>query len=66
MKALNPYMKAVLGGLVAAISFAIPVVDDGLVVSEVLGIVLAGLTGTGLVYAVPNKDKHVPKHRADV
>lgn len=52
-----PYAKALLGGLVAALSFAIPVVDDGLIASEVLGILLAGLTGTGLVYAVPNKGR---------
>lgn len=47
--------KAVIGGVVAAISFAIPIVDDGLVASEVLGILLAGLTGTGLVYVTPNR-----------
>jgi len=46
-------LKAVLAGLVAAISFAIPVVDDGLVASEVLGIILAGLTGLGVVYRAP-------------
>lgn len=51
------YAKALLGGLVAALSFAIPVVDDGLIASEVLGILLAGLTGTGLVYAVPNRKR---------
>ncbi len=51
-----PYAKAIIGGLVAAISFAVPVVDDGLLVSEVLGILLAGLVGSGLTYAVPNSD----------
>jgi hypothetical protein len=54
---LAPYAKSVLAGLIAAISFAIPCVDDGLLASEVLGIVLAGLTGLGVVYAVPNKPK---------
>lgn len=54
---MTPYMKAILGGVVAALSFAIPVVDDGLVASEILGIALAGLTGTGIVYAVPNRPK---------
>lgn len=52
---LKPYAKSLLGGTVAAISFAIPCVDDGLVASEVLGIILAGLTGLGVVYAVPNR-----------
>lgn len=52
---MNHYAKAIVGGIIAALSFAIPVVDDGLLVSEVLGILLAGLTGTGLVYAVPNR-----------
>lgn len=49
------YAKAVVAGLIAAISFAIPVVDDGLVASELLGIVLAGLVGSGITYAVPNR-----------
>lgn len=52
---MNAYAKAILAGIVAALSFAVPVVDDGLAVSEVLGIILAGLTGTGLVYAIPNR-----------
>lgn len=51
---LPPYAKALIGGLAAGVSFAIPVVDDGLVWSEILGIVGAFLAGTGLVYAVPN------------
>lgn len=54
---LNPYAKAVIAGLVAAVSFAIPVIDNGLIASEILGIVLAGLTGSGLTYATPNKKK---------
>lgn len=55
MNRFKPYAKAILSGLIAAISFAIPCVDDGLIPSEVLGIVLAGLTGLGIVYAVPNR-----------
>lgn len=49
------YAKSILSGVIAAVSFAIPVVDDGLVPSEILGIALAGLVGLGVVYAVPNK-----------
>ncbi|MGZ4518937.1 MAG: hypothetical protein ACXVXP_00020 [Mycobacteriaceae bacterium] len=52
---MKQYAKSILGGLIAALSFAIPVVDNGLTPSEVLGIVLAGLTGLGVVYVVPNK-----------
>ena len=52
---IRPYAKAVVGGVVAALSFAVPVVDDGLIVSEVLGILVAGLTGSGIVWVVPNK-----------
>lgn len=55
MDRIKPYAKAILAGAACAISFAIPVVDDGLVASEVLGIVLAGLTGAGVVYRVPNR-----------
>lgn len=49
------YAKSVLAGLIAGCSAAIPMVDDGLTASEGLGIVLAFLTGLGIVYAVPNK-----------
>lgn len=51
--------KAIVGGLVAGLSFAIPVVDDGLVPSEVLGIALATLTGFTAVYWTSNKTKGV-------
>ena len=47
--------KAILGGILAALSFAVPVVDDGLLLSEGLGIVLAGLTAYGIVFGVRNK-----------
>ena len=57
------YSKAIVGGLVAAISFAIPVIDDGLIASEVLGILLGGLTGGGVVWRTPNRA--APKHRAE-
>ncbi len=56
MKALAPYAKAFAAGAVAAIAFAIPVVDDGLRASEVLGIAGAFLAGLGVVYRVPNED----------
>ena len=48
------YAKALMGALVAAVAFATPVVDDGLVWSEVLGILGAALAGGALVWRVPN------------
>lgn len=53
MKILAPYAKAVAGGIAAALAFAVPVVDDGLAPSEVLGIALAFIGGLGIVYASP-------------
>jgi hypothetical protein len=48
-------MKAVVAGLVAGLSFAVPVVDDGLAASEGLGIVLAALVGWQTVYWTKNR-----------
>lgn len=53
---VKPYAKAVTAAVVAGASFAIPVVDDGLIASEVLGIAVAALTAFGTVWAVPNRD----------
>lgn len=55
MKKIRPYAKAVAAGLAAGIAFAVPVVDDGLKPSEILGIAGAMLTGAGIVYRVPNE-----------
>jgi len=46
--------KAYVGALVAALSYAVPVVDDGLLPSEALGIILAALVGFQAVYWVSN------------
>ena len=48
------YAKALLAGLAVAISTAIPLVDDGLLVSEVLGILGAALAAGVVVWRVPN------------
>lgn len=48
-------MKAIVAGLVAGISYAVPVVDDGLVPSEGLGIALAALVAWQAVYWTPNR-----------
>lgn len=50
---LPAWLVEVFAGVGAALAFAIPVVDDGLVVSEVLGIALAGLAGAGLTALRP-------------
>lgn len=63
MGRLSPYAKALVGGAASALAFAIPVVDDGLLVSEVLGIALAFLTGAGAVYTVPNGPPASPPGR---
>lgn len=47
--------KAWVAGLVAALSFAAPVVDDGLVASEVLGVALAAVAGFQAVYWTTNR-----------
>lgn len=44
-------LVAIAGGLAAALTVAIPLVDDGLAPSEALSIALAFLTGTGLTAA---------------
>lgn len=48
-------LKAIVAGAVAGLSFAVPVVDDGLVPSEALGIVLAAVIGWQAVYWTSNR-----------
>ena len=48
------YAKALLAGLAVAISTAIPLVDDGLLLSEALTIIGAALAAGALVWRVPN------------
>lgn len=55
MPNVKSYLKALAAGVVAAVAFLAPVVDDGLTTSEALLGVSAFLVGTGVVYAVPNK-----------
>lgn len=52
---IRPYAKAVIGAIIAAASAAIPMVDDGLTASEILGIIVAFLTGLIGVYSVKNE-----------
>ena len=60
----SPYVRAafraVVGGLVVAVAAATPLVDDGVVASEVLSIAAAFLTGSGATAYV-----HRPSVKAD-
>ena len=64
MNAIAPYFKALVAALVAGASAAIPLVDDGLTASEVLGVAVAFLTALTVTYAVPNKDPQA-EHQAE-
>ena len=54
---MKAYAKAIVGGALAALAFAIPVVDDGISLADALGIVLAALAGFQGVYWTTNKPK---------
>lgn len=54
---LHPLAQAILGGIVAAITIAIPLVDDGTSASEVLSILLGGIVGTGLTAVKPPRKR---------
>lgn len=53
---MTAYLKAIVGAIIAGASFAVPVVDDGLVASEVLGIMLAIVVGFQGVYWANNSE----------
>ena len=57
MDALKPYLKAIVGGLIAAASTASTLTDDGINSGEWLSILAAFLIGFSGVYAVPNKPR---------
>lgn len=50
-------LKAITAGIVAGLSFAIPVVDDGVTLSDVLGIALATIVGWQATYWVKNSEE---------
>ena len=60
MSDIGMYAKAIVGALVAAASYAVPVVDRGLNPSDWLGIGIAFLVALGVVWAVPNAPPKVP------
>lgn len=51
---VKPYLKAIVAGLVAALSFAAPLVDAPIAPSGVLGIILAFIVAFLAVYATKN------------
>jgi hypothetical protein len=52
--------KAYVGGAVAALAFAAPVVDDGLTASEALGILSAALVAFQAVFWTSNDRTPAP------
>lgn len=60
----NAALTRVLAGVAGALVAAGPLLDDGVVPSDVCAILLAGLTGTGLV-SVGSKVKAKRKARKD-
>lgn len=50
---LNPYVRALVGGISAALIVATPLVDDGVTVSEWLAIAGALMSGSGLTAVAP-------------
>lgn len=53
---IKPYLKAVVGGLVAGLTtLGTALVDDTVTTSEWVGVVSAVVAGIALVYVTPNK-----------
>ena len=50
------FAKAVAGGLVSGASAAVPLVNDGLTLSDWLIIVISTVVGFNAVFWTPNKD----------
>ena len=57
MSKLAPYMKALIGALVAGLASLQQALDDGVVnAQEGTGVGIAFLSGLALVWAIPNRD----------
>lgn len=59
----NPYVRALAGGISAALAVAGPLVDDGLRPSEAIAVALAFLAGSGLTAVRPSAPE--PEHKAE-
>lgn len=55
--ALSPYRKAIAAAIVAALTTAVPLLDGGLTLADVLTVLAAAVAAGGGVYAVPNKPR---------
>jgi hypothetical protein len=65
MSKLAPYMKAVIGALVAGLASLQQALDDGSVsAQEWTAVAIAFLTAGAVVFAVPNKDPEA-EHQAE-
>lgn len=51
---VKPYLKAIVAALIAALSFAAPLVDAPITPSGIIGIVLAAAVAFSAVYATKN------------
>lgn len=54
---IRPYMKAIVGGLVAGLTaLGTAMTDDTVSTAEWVGIAVATLGALGIVYATPNRE----------
>lgn len=53
---IKPYMKAIVGGLVAGLTaLGTAMTDDTVTTAEWVGVAVAALGALGIVYATPNR-----------
>ena len=65
LKAIAPYRKAILSGLIAASIAAYPLLSDGHLSYADLGLIAAAFaSGAGIVYRVPNAPAASAQHKA--
>lgn len=50
----NPYVRAIAGGVAAALAVAGPLVDNGVTPSEAIAIAIAFISGSGLTAVAPS------------
>lgn len=55
VRAVYPYRKAIAGGILAGLAAYAVAADGGVTAVECAKIAAAVVTGSGLVYAVPNR-----------
>lgn len=54
---ISPYMKALVGGLVAGLAtLGTAMTDDKITTAEWVGVAVATLGALGIVYATPNRE----------